>query len=345
MKQREYRTSNIRRQICSAIISVAGIVILLIGGFSRWQAQTPAQINPLGDKDNYRIGIGDILKILVLKQDILSQDNVRVGNDGTIRLPMLEAAVPVACKTEAELSAEITNRYKKYLLNPQVYVAVKEFNANPVAVGGAVIAPGIFQLKRPMRLLEILAFVNGPALNAGQSVQIIRSSNANRCGQSSAEKIENQAANDSLDQEIISLSLPDVMKGSENANPFLQGGDIIRIPEAELKQAFIIGNVKSAVTVNLKEPVTLSKAIAMAGGVSSGAKIDKIKISRQAPNSLAKSEVFISLKEINKSTQEDIFLQPNDVVDVPGPSGSRKFLKDLVRTIIPVVTRVPVVIP
>jgi polysaccharide biosynthesis/export protein len=345
MKSREYRIGKIRRQIYSANISVAGIVIFLLGGFSLLQAQTPVQTNPLGDKDNYRIGVGDILKILVLKQDILSQDNVRVGNDGTIRLPMLEAAVPVACKTESELSAEITNRYKKYLLNPQVYVAVKEFNANPIAVGGAVIAPGIFQLKRPMRLLEILAFVNGPALNAGQSVQIIRSLNANRCGQSSSEKLENQATDESSDQEIISLALTDVMKGSENSNPFLQGGDIIRVPEAEIKQAFIIGNVKSAVTVNLKEPVTLSKAIAMAGGVSSGAKIDKIKISRQAPNSLAKSEIFINLKEINKANKEDIFLQPNDVVDVPGPSGSRKFLKDLIRTVIPAVTRVPVIIP
>jgi protein involved in polysaccharide export with SLBB domain len=125
----------------------------------------------------------------------------------------------------------------------------------------------------------------------------------------------------------------------------VQAGDIISIAEAKLEQAFVVGNVRAAVTINLKEPVTLSKAIALAGGTAPGAQIDKIKISRQLPNSLAKNEFIVNLKDADKRRQDDILLQPNDIVDVPGPSGTKKFLKDIFRTVVPVITRVPVVIP
>jgi protein involved in polysaccharide export with SLBB domain len=293
---------------------------------------------------NYRIGVGDVLQVIVVKQALLSLDSVRVGNEGTIRLPMLDREVRAACLSETELSAEITNKYKKYLLDPQVYVAVKEFNANPVALVGAVIAPGRFQLQRPMRLLELLTRVNGPAPNAGQTIQIIRNTEVNRCAEKTSEIAVDSPANESA-QELISIPLAEVLRGDENFNPFVQAGDIISIAEAKLEQAFVVGNVRAAVTINLKEPVTLSKAIALAGGTAPGAQIDKIKISRQMPNSLAKTEFVVNLKDADKRRQDDILLQPNDIVDVPGPSGTRKFLKDIFRTVVPVITRVPIVIP
>ena len=51
--------------------------------------QSPVRISQSADNGNYKIGVGDVLKIVVLKQDLLSQDNVRVSNEGTIRMPML----------------------------------------------------------------------------------------------------------------------------------------------------------------------------------------------------------------------------------------------------------------
>jgi len=323
---------------------IFGIVIFLFGlsSFTQAQHNTPTEMPT--DNGNYKIGVGDVLKILVLKQDILSQDNVRVSNEGTVRMPMLENAIPAACLTEAQLSSEITNRYKKYLLNPQVYVTVKEFNANPVTVIGAVNAPKTFQLQRPMRLFQVLSQVNGPAANAGQIVQIFRDSKTKNCERELIENPTNDTPNELAEQEIISLSLNELLKGDENANPFIQGGDVIRITEAEIKQAFIIGNVKSAVTINLKEPVTLSRAIAMAGGFAPGAQTDKIKISRQSPDNLSKTEILVNLKDNNKRlSQEDIVLQPNDIVDVPGPK--RSVLKSILNTIVPAITRVPVAIP
>lgn len=322
------------------------IVLFLSALCSNTPAQEAGGVNaPLEVYGNYRIGVGDVLKVVVFKQDLLSMDGVRVSNEGTIRMPALKGDISAACHTEAELAAMITDQYKEYLLDPQVYVAVKEYNSNQVAVIGSVLSPGRFQLQRPTRLLELLTYVNGPSQNAGKNVQIIHNTNIKGCTQNPQSEADNPAVDD-VSQEMLTLPLAKVMNGDEDANPFVRAGDIVRIGEAQQFSAYIIGNVKSALTVNLKEPVTLSKAIAMAGGVASGAQIEKIKISRPTePGSLKKTEIIVNLKEIQKQSREDILLQPDDIVDVPGPSGTRKMLKDIFRSVIPAVTRMPIMVP
>src|SRR5262249_40093520 len=109
---------------------------------------------PGADADlSYRIGPGDILDIRVFGRPEMTKD-VRVDNFGRIRLPFLEE-MQAACLTEAALAAIITEKYKKYLRDPQVDVMVKEYRSQPVAVIGAVSTPGRFQLQRRIRLLEL----------------------------------------------------------------------------------------------------------------------------------------------------------------------------------------------
>lgn len=307
-------------------------------------AQSPVSEDRPSSSGSYQLGPGDVIRVTVLKQDLLLQDGVRIGNDGKIRLLMLDGPVQAACLTESELAASITERYRKYLLNPQVYVSVREFNANTVAVIGAVNSPGRFQLQRPVRLLEILTFVNGPSAAASDELQILRASARYVCGENKPQPIGMEAADES-EPEIISLALNDVLEGTSDSNPFLRGGDIIRITQAEQRQAYILGSVAKATTVDLKDPVGLSTAIAMAGGALSGSKIDKIKITRQDPGSLSKKDLYVNLKEIRDGSRAEFLLQHNDIVEVPGPSGTKKFFKDVLRSIVPVFTRTPVLIP
>lgn len=298
-------------------------------------SQAPGDV--VNDSGNYRLGVGDVLRVVVLKQAELSQDNLRISNEGTIRMPMLADPIPALCMTEAELSAELTEKYKKYLLNPHIYVTVREFNANPVAVVGAVTTPGRFQLQRPMRLLEVLTLVNGPSPRAGRTVQIIRTSGIKSCEVTTVGGSETN----SMGEDVLALPLAEVMKGEDRVNPFVRSGDLIRVNEAEIKQAFIIGNVKAAKAIDLNEPVTLSRAIAMAGGHSQGAKIEKIRISRQTPGTFEKTNIVANLKDINNKKQDDILLEPNDVVDVPSDTGIGATLKQVITGMI----RVPFIMP
>jgi len=291
----------------------------------------------------YRIGPTDILKVTVLKQDLLTQDGVRVDYDGNIRLPMLTEPVHAACLTEGELASLITEQYRKYLLNPQVFVTILQFNANSISVIGAVTSPGRFQLQGPVRLLQVLALVNGPSASASEELQILRTSTTDYCGEKRPDQQSQPYA--SSEPELIVLRMKDIMSGSLDANPVLRGGDIIRVATADLKQAFVIGNVRTAATINLKEPVMLSTAIAMAGGPVAGAQLEKIKITRQSAESLKKSDIFVNLKEIRSGAKPDILLAANDVIDVPGPSGTKKFFKNILQTLVPFFSGVPVIIP
>lgn len=290
--------------------------------------------------ENYVIGPGDVLDVTVVKNDTLSRAGLRVSNLGTIQLPMLDTDVKAACMNERELANSIKDLYKKYLVSPYINVAVREFNSNPVAVIGAVNSPGRFQLQRTIRLAELMTFVNGPSAAAGDTVEIIRSSGRPFCRD--GELIMPTENGD----ELLSVSLDDAFKGAEILNPVILAGDIVRLTEAGQVTAYIQGNVKDTIAISLKDPVTLSQAIAMAGGLTPGAQTEKIKIRRQKPGSINREEMTVNLKAILKQQQDDVLLVANDIIDVPGPSGSKKIFGDIIRAIVPSITRFPVsVIP
>ncbi len=317
-------------------IFLVTLVAFLIQGPSVFGQTTPEEKSPQSIvNENYRVGPGDILDVVVSKNDTLSRNGLRVSNKGTIQLPMLDSDVPAACLTERQLADSIKEKYKKYLVNPYVNVTVREFNSNPVAVIGAVNSPGRFQLQRPIRIAELLTFVNGPSTNAGRTIEIMRNSSRPYCEESNFIMPENGG------EELLTLTLVDAFKGSETANPLVRAGDIIRVAEAGQMNAYIQGNVKNGTAINLKDPVSLSQAIAMAGGLTSGAQMEKIRIRRQISGSINREEIFVNLKEINKGVRDDLLLQANDIVEVPGPTGVKAVFQGLIRSVIPMVTQLP----
>ena len=287
---------------------------------------------------NYRIGPGDVIDVNVSQSSQLTRTGVRVNNQGMIQLPMLDHDIQAGCRTERELAEEIKEKYKKFVINPYVIVAVQQFNSNPVAVIGAVNTPGRFQLQRPIRLVELLTFVNGPAERAGTSIEILRNRSMPFCD--GPQLILTGAVGD----ELITLNLSDAFKGTEGANPYVRAGDIIRIADAEIKTAYVVGNVRNSAAISLKEPVTLTQAIAMAGGLAPEARSEKIVIRRQISGSVNRTEIAANLKEINLRKASDILLQSNDIVEVPGPKPN--IFKDILKTVVPTIGTLPMrVIP
>jgi polysaccharide export outer membrane protein len=283
----------------------------------------------------YRIGAGDVLDIRILNRPQLSRDAVRVEGDGMIRMPLIEGSIPAGCKSAEELATDITRRYLKYYRNPQVDVFVKEYHAREVALIGAVNEQGRYQMQRHIRLLELLSFAKGPTEKAGQTINIVRGPRADICGPA-AETTSDQGS-------FISLRLNDTLRGEAKANPFVESGDIITIPEAD--QVYVIGNVYSPKSLPLREPITVSRAIAMAGGALRDSKTDHIHIVRQVPGAGSPSEIYVNLKLIASKKAEDVMLQPNDIVEVQ-ESTSKSMLRSLLGAVAPSVAQLPIrVIP
>jgi polysaccharide export outer membrane protein len=264
-----------------------------------------------GEDTRYRIGPGDVLTIVVRKASELSGP-VRVDQRGMIRIPMIDHEIRAACRTESELASEITTLYLQYKNNPNVEVFVTEFQSRPVSVIGAVNSAGQFRLQRQVRLLELLTFAGGPSIRAGRTIDVVHAGGPSVCENPSDVK-----ETDVADQ-IQMYKLTDTLAGKQDANPLVQPGDIIQVPEAD--QVFIIGHVVQPQAIPLRDkPITLSRALAMVGGPARDGKTDKIKIVRQA--GATKQEIYVNLKDVEKLKAEDIALLPNDIVEVPSSTG------------------------
>jgi polysaccharide export outer membrane protein len=342
---------------CSLVLLAAGQLSLLAqtepGAIKA--AQTPqAAVNAAAGEtastnaraaDQYRIGPRDILNIRVSAGRIvpeLSMDSVEVDECGRIPLLSVEheaqTEIQAAGKMRTELAEELRLFYKKYKKNPQVVVTIKEYNSQPVAINGAVMKPGQFQLRRPVRLLELVQFyAGGPTERSGGQIQVARMSAFNPCTATTPATSANPI-------EFVVLNLKDTLAGEENANPYLQPGDVITLPEA--KEAYVVGNVLRPGPILLKDNnVTISKAIAMAGGMMPDSRKEKVRIIRQEPGSQTRTEIIVNLKAIDSRQAPDVALLPNDIINVEVAGGKRLF-RSLIGAIVPSVGQLPVrVIP
>ena len=309
--------------------AVCLLALLFILLFHIALAQEPAT------DSRYRIGPGDVLEVRVSRAPELSRDGVRVDQRGMIRMPMWDDDVPAACLTEGELATSIAKIYLKYKKAPHVDVFVKEFQSQPVAVIGAVHVPSQFKLQRPVRLSELLTFAGGPSEKAGRTVQVVHAGGPSLCDKSVPPEGDTSG--------FVSYKLSDTLHALPEANPFVRPGDLVQIPEAD--QVYVLGNVMRPVAISLTEPLTVSRAIAIAGGTAPATKKDKVRIIRQLPGGTAKQEIPVDLNAIEKNKAPDVALMANDVVDVP-ISGAKSLLRSLVGTIGSSVGQLPIrVIP
>jgi len=251
-------------------------------------------------------------------------------------MPLIDGEIQAACRTESDLAQEIATRYLKYQRNPHVDVFVKEYNSQPVAVIGSVEKPGRIQLQRRARLADLISFAGGPTERAGTRIQIAHTGGVVTCRGS--EMITSAAAST---EEFETYELADTLAGNTKSNPYLQPGDIVNIPEA--KQAFVVGNVFKPVVIPLKESVTVSQAIAMAGGILPDSNSKGVRLIRRLSGAKEKRETVLNLNDIARRQADDVELQPGDIIDVPTLSG-RKLLRNIFTAIVPSIVNLPLLV-
>src|SRR5437764_664887 len=120
----------------------------------------------------------------------------------------------------------------------------------------------------------------GPTERNGGRIQIARMPVLGECAsQQQVAAASNAQGEDAYAPQFLLLNLSDTLKGDEKSNPYLQPGDVITLPEA--KEAYVIGNVLRPGPVLLKDDhLTLTRAVAMAGGFMPDTKMDKLRVIR-----------------------------------------------------------------
>jgi polysaccharide export outer membrane protein len=261
------------------------------------------------------LGPDDSVTIMALNVDEISKQ-WRIGPSGELNLPMV-GRVKAAGMTADQLEAEITNRLKQFVHDPQVTVFVSDFKSHPVTVSGAVEKPGVMQLEKPTPLFAVLAQAGG-IKDAGPTVTLTR-------------RVENGAipqpgARDSKDGKFSMLELPTeaVLRGNgEAANVEVRPFDTITVSqEKRTHMVFLSGEVNKPGGIELatQDTVSLSKALAMAGGITHTAKPGRTVIRHINSKGQETAFAFVDLRKIMSGKAKDLTLTDGDVVIVPSSS-------------------------
>jgi polysaccharide export outer membrane protein len=302
----------------SAVFLCLILAALVVGqepGQTQGPVQTPQQGSSVDNQGirNYLLGPGDVLDVRVFGQPDLNAV-VEVDGDGNISsLPFIEAPIPAKCRTEKEVQKDIATAYGKYIKNPQISVRITERKSRqPATVFGAVRQPMRIQMQRKVRLNELMAASGGFTERAAGTIQILHTEPV-MCPEPGEEA--EAAPIDGTKVPLQVVKIIELRAGKPQANPIIRPGDYILVTEAE--PVYVTGSVYSPQGVYIRDQLTLSRALAMVGGVKKEAKTSDIRIYRQKAGSPDQETILVDLAAIKKNQKPDILLQPYDVIEVP----------------------------
>jgi polysaccharide export outer membrane protein len=206
---------------------------------------------------NYLLGPGDVLEVRVFGQPDLSS-SVEVDSDGNLSsLPFLETPIPARCRTEKQVQKDIATAYAKFINNPQVSVRVSGRNSRqPAVVFGAVRQPTRVEMKRKVRLNELMAVSGGFTERASGTIQILHTEPL-MCPEPGEEALAAPIDGTKVPLQIVKIA--DLRSGNVQANPVIRPGDYVLVTEAE--PVYITGSVVSPSGIYLRENLTLSRAL------------------------------------------------------------------------------------
>ena len=163
----------------------------------------------------YIIGPGDRISVFVYQSPQLSIQSLPVRPDGRISLPLVPDLVATG-KTPTQLGAEITDRLRAYVKDPNVTVMVQDFYGpldRQIRVIGEAADPQALAFRDRMTLLDVMIQTKGlTRFAAGNRAVIVRRVNG---------KTEN-----------IRVHLADLVKdGDVSQNVDMVPGDVLIIPQ------------------------------------------------------------------------------------------------------------------
>lgn len=305
-------------KIKQSLVLAIGFACMLTGLVHAQEQQQPAPTSSQSSSldiqgiKSYLLGPGDVLDVRVFGQPELTS-TVQVDSDGNLSsLPFLETPIPAKCRSEKQVQKDITTAYAKFINNPQVSVRISERNSRqPATVFGAVRQPTRVEMKRKVRLNELMAVSGGFTERASGTIQILHTEPL-MCPEPGEESEAAPIDGTKIPLQIVKIS--ELRAGKIEANPVIRPGDYVLVTEAE--PIYITGAVLSPGGIYLREELMLSRALAMVGGPRKEAKLSDVKIFRQVPGSANQEVIHVDVAAIKKNQKPDFPLQAYDVVEV-----------------------------
>jgi polysaccharide export outer membrane protein len=274
-------------------------------------------------RPNYVLGPNDQVLIRAPQVDEINERPFRIDADGFVTLPLV-GRVRASGLTVQALETDVTDQLRKFVREPQIVITVVQFHSEPVFVMGDFKVPGIYPLEG-RTLVEMLSSVGGTQPDAARRIKITRRAEYGTIPLPSASQ-DAEKKTSTVEVSIAALS--------ENVNPaedlVLKPYDIVSVERAG--RVYVTGEVTKPGAIDLAErdSVSITQALAEAGGFSPFASRNKARVLRVVDGTSRRAEIDIDLKRVFEGRDSDFPLLPNDALFIPratarniaGPAGT-----------------------
>lgn len=277
--------------------------MLVAFGFGQGESVTQSNLVHFGD-------IVDVDVVGSLEYDWRGTLNSDGYLDG---LDTLEHPVYALCQSEEDLSETIRKEFSKILRDPKIAVRILDRSNRALTfLSGAVRTPQRFQIKRSVHLNELLILGGGITDRSSGEISIFRPANLSCTDSKKNTDGEFVKASQPGGAETLNVKISDILRGDPTSNPRILSGDIVTVSEA--LPVYVIGGVNSPQQIPLRNQLSLSRAISIAGGLAKEGN-GNIKIFRREGRETR--TIDADLGKIAAGQAEDPILRPFDIVDVP----------------------------
>ena len=231
-------------------------------------AQTPAA--PAPARADYVIAVQDILNVAVWEHEDLD-GKFTVQPDGTVTLPLI-GRLAAAGLTIREFETELVRALSEgFIRQPRVAITFDQIRGRRVFIFGNVAAPGTYPLTEGQTLIEALAKAG---YGVASEAVVVRPKHP------SGPKLPEHAS----DGEALRVNLreleKDVQHGLLGRNVILHDGDTVFVPRDDPTRIFVTGHVRNPGAYSIAEGTTVLQALALAGGATEEAAINRLKVLR-----------------------------------------------------------------
>lgn len=248
-------------------------------------------------KSNYRIQIGDVLKIYVWKHSNFDR-TVKVNIEGEIIYDVIGKSIKVEGLSIAELVKILAAELSDIIFEPKVVIDIKEFQKNMIIILGDGINENIYTFSKKITLIEALK-------KAGWSYDKNKSTNL---------KIIKREG------KVVEVRVSDIIElGKSEYNLTFNNGDIVYVSEKSRKIALpkikvlITGDIPSPNIYEYKQGIKLITALQKAGWKFDKTKNNRVTLLRVKPDE--KVEILIN-EVFNGEIEKNITIKDDDIIYV-----------------------------
>ena len=309
-----------------------------------WQNSVSAQISSANPENKTQIKqdgeldlihLGDLIEVEVIGvfgynwRGTLTPEGLLNGPDN------LTERVFGLCRSESEVAADLTKGYAKFLRDPKVAVRILDRSNRPNStLFGAVKIPQRVQIKRPVNLNELIILAGGFTDKASGEIQIFRPASLS-CGEikenaegDSQTRARYIAARQDNGSQYINIRINELLSGKKESNVQILAGDIVTVLEA--KPIYVIGGVVSPKQIATRSQMTVSRAVAIAGGLTKSADAKRVTVFRRAGRETKIIET--DLDKIKANPAEDVVLEAYDIVEVSEKGNAKRKYPPVIKT-------------